>query len=619
MKKILSIILLLSMSLFAAQKPAQKVVLQLSWMHQYQFAGYYIAKELGYYEDVGIDLEINEFKFGMDILSVIETKKADFAIGRSSLLIDKANGKDVVALGAIFQSSPLMLMTRADTGINSINDLKGKRIMLTDDAKKTASIMAMLFSHGLLKKDIHVVHHSFNLNDLIDKKIDAMGCYMSNEPIIMADKGIDYKIFHPKEYGFNFYSDILFTSSKFIKKKPKFTKDFYEASIKGWEYAFEHITQTAELIHKKYNTQNKTLIQLIKEGEVLKQLSNSNNKSLGYLSKEQLKDIVKVYKLLGLIDKDIDLESFIYKYNHPKEFFFSLSYDDIFHIIIIFLFLFVLSASALLFISLRIKWLHTKRYLNNQIQEQKQKIEKQNRTIMAQAKMTAVGDMLSNIAHQWRQPLNIITLNITKLETAMLFSNKINNEEITKVTQAINEQSQYLSSTIDDFRNYFVSRSDMLELFKISDVIENLDRLTKDIFTHNNIEKIETVDECSIKQNKSLLIQALLNIYNNSKDAIIQDDIQYKYFFVEVTCSDNNAIIKLKDSAGGIDDNVISKIFDPYYTTKQEIKGTGLGLYITYEIITKHFNGSIEVHNTDYSYMGHELSGAEFIITIPIT
>ena len=144
---------------------------------------------------------------------VIQNKEADFAVGRSSLLIDKSDGKDIVALGAIFQESPLMLMTREDSGINSIKDLKHKRIMLTDDAQGAASIMAMLFSHGVTINDVQTIPHSFNLDDLINNNVDAMACYTSNEPIRMSEQGERYKIFHPKDYGFHFYSDILFTSS----------------------------------------------------------------------------------------------------------------------------------------------------------------------------------------------------------------------------------------------------------------------------------------------------------------------------------------------------------------------------------------------------------------------
>ena len=616
MKKII-LILLLSISLFALQKQNQKVVLQLGWKHQFQFAGYYVAKELGYYKKAGIDIEMNEFDFKTNISTVLENKEADFAIARSSLLLDKANGKDVVALGAIFQNSPLMLMTRADTGINSLKDLKGKRIMITDDAKGTASIMSMLFSNGISKKDIEIIPHSFNLDDLISKNVDAMGCYMSNEPIVMRDKGIDYKVFHPKDYGFHFYSDILFTSSEYMKKNPQITKNFYDATIKGWEYAFEHISETAELIHEKYNTQNKTLIHLIKEGEVLKNMSYRENKSIGDLDKDQLKEIVNVYKVFGLVNKDIDFESFIYEHNHPTEFAFSLSYDDIFNIVLLFIVLLLVSGASLLFIGLRKQWLITKNNLNNKIEEQRNKIDEQHRTIIAQSKISAVGDMLSNIAHQWRQPLNIITLNTAKLETAILLNNEIKNEDIIDISEAINKQSLYLSNTIDDFRNYFNSDIDSVATFELSSAIESVNGLTKDMFNHNNIETVITLEDCSLTHNQSLLVQALLNIINNAKDALIENKVEHKFFFIDVLKKKNNIVIKLKDNAGGIDKKVITQIFDPYYTTKHKTQGTGLGLYITYEIITKHFNGSIEVNNRIYTCMNEKYKGAEFTIIIP--
>ena len=616
MKKII-LILLLSISLFALQKQNQKVVLQLGWKHQFQFAGYYVAKELGYYKKAGIDIEMNEFDFKTNISTVLENKEADFAIARSSLLLDKANGKDVVALGAIFQNSPLMLMTRADTGINSLKDLKGKQIMITDDAKGTAPIMSMLFSNGISKKDIEIIPHSFNLDDLINKNVDAMGCYMSNEPIVMRDKGIDYKVFHPKDYGFHFYSDILFTSSEYMKKNPQLTKNFYDATIEGWEYAFEHISETAELIHKKYNTQNKTLIHLIKEGEILKNMTYRENKSIGDLDKDQLKEIVNVYKVLGLVNKDIDFESFIYEHNHPTEFAFSLSYDDIFHIVLLFIVLLLVSGASLLFISLRKQWLITKNNLNNKIEEQRNKIDEQHRTIIAQSKISAVGDMLSNIAHQWRQPLNIITLNTAKLETAILLNNEIKNEDIIDISEAINKQSLYLSNTIDDFRNYFNSDIDSVATFELSSAIESVNGLTKDMFNHNNIETVITLEDCSITHNQSLLVQALLNIINNAKDALIENKVEHKFFFIDVLKKKNNIVIKLKDNAGGIDKKVITQIFDPYYTTKHKTQGTGLGLYITYEIITKHFNGSIEVNNRIYTCMNEKYKGAEFTIIIP--
>ena len=313
MKKILLLLTFFSLLLSAENK---KITLQLNWLNQFQFAGYYIAIEKGFYNDVGLDVDIKEFATNIDLVKSIKNADADFAIGRSSLLIEKINGEDIVGLGAIFQESPLMLLVKKDSNIKSVKDLKNKKIMITDDAGYSASILAMLSANGLNQNDYISMDHSFNIDDLINGKVDAMASYLSNEPIILKDKGIEYRVFHPKDYGFHFYSDILFTSSKFIKSNPKLTKDFYEASIKGWEYAFENSAETAEIIYKKYNTQNKSYIQLVKEGEVLKKLAYTNNEGFGYISKNRLENITNIFRLFGLVKNNFDEKDFIYEGNH---------------------------------------------------------------------------------------------------------------------------------------------------------------------------------------------------------------------------------------------------------------------------------------------------------------
>lgn len=613
MKKII-LILSLCISLFATQK----VVLQLNWLNQFQFAGYYMAKELGYYKDAGLDVEIKEFTPDTNILSVIPKKQADFAIGHSSILINKINGEDIVALGAIYQESPMVLLTRDDTNITMIADLKNKKIMLTNDAIDMASVLAMLSSKGLTRKDIKVVSHSFNLEDLIDKKIDAMASYVSNEPIRMKDRGIGYRVFNPKDYGFHFYGDILFASSAYIKNNPRTTKDFYEATMKGWAYAFDNITQTAEIINKHYNTQHKTLIQLIKEGESLKHLAYKKDTPLGYLDKDQLNDIVKIYKVLGMVTKDLDCDSFIYEYNHPTELAFKLQYKDIVYIVFISIFVIVSLIFILLFISLKKEWIHTKNHLKQIITQQKEEIDKQNRVIMIQSKMAALGEMLSNIAHQWRQPLNIISLHTVKLETSLLFGVDIQKEDILKISNEINFQTQYLSQTIDDFKNYFSSNMESLAHFYIKDAIDRVNELTKESFKSNNISMILSAQDCRVSSNENLFIQALVNIYNNAKDVMVEKQGRNCYFFIDIKCNAKEVVITLKDSGGGIKQDILEKIFEPYFTTKHKSKGTGLGLYITYTIITQHLNGTISARTAEYEYMNLKLIGAEFVITLPI-
>lgn len=374
MKKHILLLIFLSTFLFSNTK----VTLQLSWLHQFQFAGYYIAKEKGYYKELGIDVEIKEFEHGINLTEVVSQKKADFAVGRSSLLIHKYNGKDIVALGAIYQSSPLMLLVTKKSGIETIEDFKSKRIMITSDARSAASIIAMLNSKGVGLEDVIVQKHSFNLEDLINGKTDAMASYVSNEPIRLAERNIEYKIFHPKDYGFRFYDDILFTSSQFIKNNPKLTKDFLDATLRGWDYAFKNIGETSEVIHSKYNSQNKTKIQLVKEGESLRDLvCNYEDSKIGCIDKDILKEIAQTYKVLGLMDDNIDLDSFVYEHNPHKYYEFKLNDSDIIFLVVISVLLITLVFSTILYSSIKTNLLHTNKELKDEVEKSKEKIQKQ--------------------------------------------------------------------------------------------------------------------------------------------------------------------------------------------------------------------------------------------------
>ena len=316
MKKILLITFFLTIFLYAQND--KKITLQLNWLNQFQFAGYYMAKEKGFYKDVNLDVQIKESNFNTDVIKEIESKNADFAVGRSSLIIEKINGKDIVVLSAIYQESPLILLVKKDSNITSVKDLRNKKIMITPDARYSAPVLAMLSANELTINDFRIQKHSFDINDLINRKTDAMASYISNEPILLNEKGIEYTIFNPKDFGFDLYSDILFSSSEYIKNNPKLTKEFYEASLKGWKYAFENLAETAEIIYSKYNTQNKTFTHLVKEGEVLKKLAYTGNNELGDFNDNKLKNIANVFKLFGLVNKDLDLKEFIYKENKPK-------------------------------------------------------------------------------------------------------------------------------------------------------------------------------------------------------------------------------------------------------------------------------------------------------------
>jgi len=308
-----SLFFILLLSLYADTKPLEKVTLQQQWLDQFQFAGYYMAIEKGFYEEAGLDVRLKKFNNHIDTTEEVISGRANYAIGRASLLAEYCNGKPIVALGAIFQSSPYVLLARKDSGITSIKDFVGKRIMMTNDVQDDVTIQSMLKSEGVSFDDIIRLEHSFDLNDLINGKTDLMASYISNEPFRMEELGIEAVGFTPKEYGFDYYSDLLFTSKKELEEHPKRTEAFLMASLRGWRYAFEHIEETADLIIKHYNVQNKSRKSLIYEGEALKKLAYTDDLPLGHIAIDKFKTIFNMYRVMGKAKglKE-DFEGFIY-------------------------------------------------------------------------------------------------------------------------------------------------------------------------------------------------------------------------------------------------------------------------------------------------------------------
>jgi polar amino acid transport system substrate-binding protein len=298
LKRLLLLFLILVTSLDAQSN--EKVTLYLDWLNQFQFAGYYIAKEKGYYNAVGLDVDIKEFNSNSNVLKEVMETEATYGVGKSSLIIDKFNGNDLILLSAIYQASPLVLMSLKESNINTPKDLIHKKIMITDDAISSASINSMIISQGVKLNDITIQKHSFDINDLINKKTDAMACFLSNEPYILEKQNIKYNILNPHNYNFDFYEGILYTSQKELLSNPTRVQNFNNASLKGWRDAFNNIEETAKLIYEKYNTQNKSLDSLIYEGFMLRKLAGIDEGKLGKIDSQTIDEIKRFYSFLGL-------------------------------------------------------------------------------------------------------------------------------------------------------------------------------------------------------------------------------------------------------------------------------------------------------------------------------
>ncbi len=296
----------------------QKVSLQLLWKHQFEFAGFYMAKEKGFYKDFGIDVEFKEYKLGSNISQDVTDEKVDFAIGYSGIILDKIKGADIKLLNAIYQSSPHVLVSLQSSNIKSIKDFKGKTISLTNSHSKTANIKSMIYSQKVSLDDIKIQKFEYGIDALLKGETDIQSVYLSNEIFKLKEKNIAYNIWDPKDYGFSFYDNILFTSTKLIDKNPKLVKDFQKASLMGWEYAFNNIDETINVILKKYNTQHKTQKALLYEANTLKKLAYYNTPILGKIEESKIQRIIDIYNLMGLIKGNIAITDFIYNPDEKK-------------------------------------------------------------------------------------------------------------------------------------------------------------------------------------------------------------------------------------------------------------------------------------------------------------
>ena len=216
------------------------VLLYLKSKHQFQYAGFYIAKEKGFYKEYGLNVTIKESNEFRDTINLVLENTNSFGISDSALIYEKMLGKKISPLGAIFQHSPLTLLSLKKSEINTPNDLKNKRIILDFDSIDNTLFNAIKNKYSLNEKNIQIPTPK-DINSLNIGKTDIYTTSLTSKIFPLQEKGIEYNYIYPSSLGFDFYGDILFTSEVNTKINTKKVKDFYKASIKGWKYAFENI------------------------------------------------------------------------------------------------------------------------------------------------------------------------------------------------------------------------------------------------------------------------------------------------------------------------------------------------------------------------------------------
>lgn len=299
--------------------PLEKVSLQLQWKHQFEFAGFYAAKEKGFYKDAGLDVEFLEFDENTNITQVVLDNKAQYGLTYSSIIAEYLNEKPVVLVANFFKQSPLVLVAQKE--IQTLNDLKGKKVMGISEGIDHSTLLAMLNKFDISTHDIINIPTNFSVDDFINKKIDAVSIFTTNELYYLEKSGVQYTIFDPVLYGAKYYDLNLFTSKEEIKNHPKRVEKFRDASIKGWKYALEHKEEIIDLILQKYNTQNKSKEALMFEAAQTEKIMLQNVYEIGSVDLDRLKIIADTFVESGYVQKgkNKDLEHFIYGYEAHRQ------------------------------------------------------------------------------------------------------------------------------------------------------------------------------------------------------------------------------------------------------------------------------------------------------------
>ncbi|QDF29350.1 sensor histidine kinase [Halarcobacter anaerophilus] len=256
--------------------------------------------------------------------------------------------------------------------------------------------------------------------------------------------------------------------------------------------------------------------------------------------------------------------------------------------------------------------------LFEKLKSQLEKNYEQDLLLKHQTRMAIIGEMLNNIAHQWRQPLNAITIQLSSLKLKKELD-LLEDKDISDTADSVMKYANYLSNTIDDFRN-FMKVNPQKEHFSIQNCFNKAVEIVSASLKNNdiNLDITKSKGELFIDGIMNELTQVFINILNNSKDILNEKNIEHKVIQISFYKQNDKLIITIQDNAGGVEESIIDKVFDPYFTTKHKSQGTGIGLYMSSKIIHEHFSGEIIVKNEDIEYEKRVYKGAKFYIILPI-
>lgn len=580
-------VLLLTLSSEAANE--KKVVLQLKWKHQFQFAGYYAAKYKGFYKDAGLQVEIRERDIKSSPLEDVLAGRATFGISDSSLVLQRLHNKPLVITSTVFQHSPLVFMAKASSGIRNVSDLIGKRIMFqrgVDDA----SLLAMLSIVGINTKDYQFIKHNFDNMALMKDHTDVMSAYLTNQPNLYRAMEEDVVIFDPVNYGIDFYGDLIFTTEEVIKNDLASVDAFTQASLKGWLYAIDHQEEIVDLIIQQYNP---SLLRdtLLQEAMQTKQLINAHLIPIGTINNIRFERISETYQSLDMAPIGSELTGLtLDEYRTGTQVFLG-KWGIIIGVVIITLFV------LLMF------FYYLNRKLNERVKERTSELKDSNKLleqhvenikeknealklVMLQVNQAneAKSTFLANMSHEIRTPMNGIFGSLQLLEQMPL--NKLAHELI---------ESASFST-----KNLLVIINDILDFSKIEAGKLNVSDVPFDLY---KVLSSLQQDVQPLVENKDVTF--LINVTSGTHQYWRGDPVRVKQILINMVSNaikfteEGTVVVNIEDKQGlhidvidtgiGMDADMMSRLFGRFEqadsSTTRKNGGTGLGFSITRSLV----------------------------------
>ncbi len=308
--RILALVVLMSASPAWADEspPLRQVHLQLKWLHQFQSAGFYAAIEQGYYREAGLQVELLEGQPDRNPSQSVMSGEAEFGVGNSGLIVERAHGRPLVAVAVIVQHSPFVLLARGGADISTVHDLAGHTLMLEEHAHE---LLAYLALEKVPLEVLKLVPYAGDWQRL-GRDVDALTAYTTSEPFDLQRAGVPYRVFNPRASGIDFYGDTLFTSEAVLQRDPALVAAMRAATIRGWIYALNHVDEMIDLIRRRY-APDLDREKLAFEAREIRRLMIPDMVAVGYMYEGRWRHIADGFAAAGLMPRDFPLDGFLYQ------------------------------------------------------------------------------------------------------------------------------------------------------------------------------------------------------------------------------------------------------------------------------------------------------------------